>query len=50
MQNLTIKRIQQIEALRGFATFYIIMTHMFEGYLACITTPKYVGCNIISYR
>ncbi len=37
MQNLTIKRIEQIDALRGFALFGIIMTHMFEGYLASMT-------------
>ena len=47
MQNLTIKRIEQIDALRGFALFGIIMTHMFEGYLASMTPPQYVGFNIL---
>jgi uncharacterized protein len=47
MQNLTIKRIEQIDALRGFTLFGIIMTHMFEGYLASMTPPQYVGFNIL---
>lgn len=47
MQQLTIKRIEQIDALRGFALFGIIMTHMFEGYLASLTPPQYVGFNIL---
>lgn len=47
MQNHTIKRIEQIDALRGFALFGIIMTHMFEGYLASMTPPQYVGFNIL---
>ncbi|TAD85255.1 MAG: DUF418 domain-containing protein [Bacteroidetes bacterium] len=47
MQNFTIKRIEQIDALRGFALFGIIMTHMFEGYLASMTPPQYVGFNIL---
>lgn len=47
MQNITIKRIEQIDALRGFALFGIIMTHMFEGYLASMTPPQYVGFNIL---
>lgn len=46
MQNLTTKRIEQIDALRGFALFGIIMTHMFEGYLASLTPPQYAGFNI----
>ncbi|MGZ0016384.1 DUF418 domain-containing protein [Yeosuana sp. AK3] len=41
------KRIQQIDALRGFALFGIIMTHMFEGYLASLTPPQYAGFNIL---
>ena len=40
-------RIQQIDALRGFALFGIIMTHMFEGYLASMTPPQFAGFNII---
>lgn len=47
MKNLTIKRIEQIDALRGFALFGILMTHMFEGYLASMTPPQYVGFNIL---
>lgn len=47
MQNLTAKRIEQIDALRGFALFGIIMTHMFEGYLASMTPPQYIGFNIL---
>ncbi len=47
MQNLTIKRIEQIDALRGFTLFGILMTHMFEGYLASMTPPQYVGFNIL---
>ena len=47
MQNLTVKRIEQIDALRGFALFGIIMTHMFEGYLASMTPPQYLGFNIL---
>jgi uncharacterized protein len=47
MQNLTLKRIEQIDALRGFALFGIIMTHMFEGYLASMTPPPYLGFNIL---
>jgi len=41
------KRIEQIDALRGFALFGIIMTHMFEGYLASFTPPQYAGFNIL---
>ncbi|NCQ15510.1 MAG: DUF418 domain-containing protein [Flavobacteriales bacterium] len=41
------KRIEQIDALRGFALFGIIMTHMFEGYLASLTPPQYAGFNIL---
>lgn len=41
------KRIEQIDALRGFALFGIIMTHMFEGYLASLTPPQYIGFNIL---
>ncbi|MBK8634035.1 MAG: DUF418 domain-containing protein [Saprospiraceae bacterium] len=47
MQKLTSKRIEQIDALRGFALFGIIMTHMFEGYLASMTPPQFVGFNIL---
>jgi uncharacterized protein len=47
MQKVTIKRIEQIDALRGFALFGIIMTHMFEGYLASMTPPQYSGFNIL---
>ena len=47
MQNITVKRIEQIDALRGFALFGIIMTHMFEGYLASMTPPQYEGFNIL---
>ena len=47
MQNRTLKRIEQIDALRGFALFGIIMTHMFEGYLASMTPPQYAGFNIL---
>jgi len=47
LQNRIIKRIEQIDALRGFALFGIIMTHMFEGYLASMTPPQYVGFNIL---
>jgi len=42
------KRIEEIDALRGFALFGIVMTHMFEGYLASFTPPQYVGFNILS--
>ncbi|WP_445737789.1 DUF418 domain-containing protein [Mariniflexile sp.] len=41
------KRIEEIDALRGFALFGIIMTHMFEGYLASFTPPQYAGFNIL---
>jgi uncharacterized protein len=41
------KRIEEIDALRGFALFGIVMTHMFEGYLASLTPPQYVGFNIL---
>lgn len=41
------KRIEEIDALRGFALFGIIMTHMFEGYLASLTPPQYEGFNIL---
>jgi len=41
------KRIEQIDALRGLALFGILMTHMFEGYLASFTPPQYVGFNIL---
>ncbi|TXD51809.1 MULTISPECIES: DUF418 domain-containing protein [unclassified Polaribacter] len=41
------KRIEEIDALRGFALFGIIMTHMFEGYLASLTPPQYTGFNIL---
>ena len=44
---MTTKRIEEIDALRGFALFGIIMTHMFEGYLASLTPPQYVGFNIL---
>ncbi len=47
MQNLATKRIEQIDALRGFALFGIIMTHMFEGYLASMTPPHFLGFNIL---
>ena len=47
MQNITVKRIEQIDALRGFALFGIIITHMFEGYLASMTPPQYEGFNIL---
>jgi uncharacterized protein len=42
------KRIEEIDALRGFALFGILMTHMFEGYLASFTPPKYAGFNILN--
>ena len=41
------KRIEEIDALRGFALFGIILTHMFEGYLASLTPPQYSGFNIL---
>ena len=41
------KRIEEIDALRGFALFGIIMTHMFEGYLASMTPPQFAGFNIV---
>jgi len=41
------KRIEEIDALRGFALFGILMTHMFEGYLASFTPPQYTGFNIL---
>ncbi|WP_228853489.1 DUF418 domain-containing protein [Aegicerativicinus sediminis] len=41
------KRIEEIDAMRGFALFGIIMTHMFQGYPASFTPPKYVGFNMI---
>jgi len=41
------KRIEEIDALRGFALFGIVMTHMFEGYLANLTPPQYIGFNIL---
>ncbi|MCP9770985.1 DUF418 domain-containing protein [Lacihabitans sp. LS3-19] len=47
MQKLPTKRIEQIDALRGFALFGIIMTHMFEGYLASMTPPQFVGFNML---
>lgn len=46
-QIQTMKRIEQIDALRGFALFGILMTHMFEGYLASFTPPQYIGFNIL---
>jgi uncharacterized protein len=42
------KRIEEIDALRGFALFGIIMTHMFEGYMASLIPPQYAGYNIFS--
>lgn len=47
--NQTIQsiRIEEIDALRGFALFGILMTHLFEGYLASMTPPQYVGFNIL---
>jgi uncharacterized protein len=47
MQKLSMKRIEEIDALRGFALFGIIMTHMFEGYLASLIPPQYAGFNLI---
>jgi uncharacterized protein len=41
------KRIEEIDALRGFALFGIIMTHMFEGYLASFVPPQYAGFNLL---
>ncbi|MBD0831574.1 DUF418 domain-containing protein [Aestuariibaculum sediminum] len=41
------KRIEEIDALRGFALFGIVMTHMFQGFLASIVPPEYIGFNII---
>ena len=43
---MAIKRIEQIDALRGFALFGILMTHMFEGYLASLTPPQYANFTI----
>ena len=40
------KRIKEIDALRGFALFGIIMTHMFQGYLASLVPPQYNGFNM----
>jgi uncharacterized protein len=40
------KRIEQIDILRGFALFGIILTHMMEGYIAAIVPDKYVNFNI----
>lgn len=40
------KRIEEIDALLGFALFGIIMTHMFGAYLASLTPPQYAGFNI----
>jgi uncharacterized membrane protein YeiB len=42
------KTIEEIDALRGFSLFGILMTHMFEGYLASFTPPQYVGFNILN--
>jgi uncharacterized membrane protein YeiB len=39
------RRIEEIDALRGFALFGIVMTHMFEGYLASLIPPQYVAFN-----
>jgi uncharacterized membrane protein YeiB len=41
------KRIEEIDALRGFALFGIVMTHMFEGYSESLTPPQYAGFNIL---
>jgi len=41
------KRIEEIDALRGFALFGIVMTHMLEDYLASLTPPQYGGFNIL---
>ena len=41
------RRIEAIAALRGFALLGIIMTPMFEGYLASLTPPQYAGFNIL---
>lgn len=41
------KRIEEIDALKYFALFGIIMTHMFEGYLASLTPPQYSAFNIL---
>jgi uncharacterized protein len=43
-----VKRIEEIDALRGFALFGILMTHIFEGYLASFTPLQYVGFNIFN--
>lgn len=40
-------RIKEIDGLRGFALFGILMTHMFEGYLASLTPPQYADFNIL---
>ncbi|MFH4967882.1 DUF418 domain-containing protein [Gaetbulibacter sp. M240] len=41
------KRIQEIDALRGFALFGIILTHMYQGYLASPVPPEYYGYNLV---
>lgn len=38
---------EEIDALRGFALFGIVMTHLFEGYLASMTPPQYIGFNMM---
>ncbi len=40
------KRIEEIDALRGFALFGIIMTHMSAGFVASLTPPQYAGFNL----
>ena len=41
------RRIEEIDALRGFALFGIILTHMYQGYLASSIPPEYYGYNLI---
>ncbi|GAA4281469.1 DUF418 domain-containing protein [Gaetbulibacter aestuarii] len=41
------KRIQEIDALRGFALFGIILTHMYQGYLASSVPAEYFGYNLM---
>ena len=41
------KRIQEIDALRGFALFGIILTHMYQGYLASSVPAEFYGFNLM---
>lgn len=48
MQSTSPKRIEQIDALRGFALFGIISTHMFQAYISGVFPSDKENFNILS--